>query len=42
MTKECLEITFSGFVVVSRTMLHDHLKCGKYSAITPELEKEAM
>ena len=42
MTKECLEIIFSGFVVVSRRMLHDHLKGGKYSAITPELEKEAM
>ena len=41
MTKECLEIIFSGFVVVSR-MLHDHLKGGKYSAITPKLEKEAM
>ena len=23
-------------------MLHDHLKGGKYSVITPELEKEAM
>ena len=23
-------------------MLHDHLKGGKYLAITPELEKEAM
>ena len=42
MTKECLEIIFSGFVVVSRRMLHDHLKGGKYSAITPELEKEAV
>ena len=41
MTKECLEIIFSGFVVVSRRMLHDHLK-GEYSPITPELEKEAM
>ena len=42
MTKECLEIIFSGFVVVSRRMLHDHLKGGEYSSITPELEKEAM
>ena len=40
MTKECLEIIFSGFVVVTR-MLHNHLKGGKYSAITPELEKKA-
>ena len=42
MTKECLEIIFSGFVVVSRRMLHDHLEGGKYSVITPGLEKEAM
>ena len=42
MTKECLEIIFSGFVVVSRRILHDHLKGGEYSPITPELEKEAM
>ena len=42
MTKEYLEIIFSGFVVVSRRMLYDHLKGGKYSAVTPELEKEAM
>ena len=42
MTKECLEISFSNFVVVSRRMLHGHSKGGKYSVITPELEKEAM
>ena len=41
MSKECLEIIFSGFPVVSR-MLHVHLKGEKYSAITPELEKETM
>ena len=42
MTKECSEIIVSGFVVVSRRMLHDLLKGGKYSVITPELEKEAI
>ena len=41
MSKECLEIIFSGFPVFSR-MLHVHLKGEKYSAITPELEKETM
>ena len=40
-TKECLEVSFSGFVVDSRRMLRDHLKGGKYSAITPELEKQS-
>ena len=36
MTRESFEIIFSGFVVVSRRMLHDHLKGGKYSPVRPE------
>ena len=41
MTKECLEIIFSGFAVVTR-MLHDHLNGGIYSAITPEDDYEGL
>ena len=41
MVKQCLEIIFGGFVVVSRRMLHSHLKEGVFSTITEELKKEA-
>ena len=41
MTKQCLEIIFGGLVIVTRRMLHDHLKEGKYSTKTPLLEKDA-
>ena len=40
MVKQCLEIIFGGFVV-SRCMLHSHLKEGVFSTITEELKKEA-
>ena len=41
MVKQCLEIIFGGFVVVSRRMLHSHLKEGVFATITEELKKEA-
>ena len=34
--KQCLEIIFGGFVVVSRRMLHSHLKEGVFATITEE------
>ena len=40
-TKQCLEIIFGGIVIVTRMMLHDHLKEGKYSPKTSLLEKDA-
>ena len=41
MVNQCLEIIFGGFVVVSRRMLHSHLKEGLFATITEELKKEA-
>ena len=41
MVKQCLEIIFGGFVVVSRRMLHSHLEEAVLSSITEELKKEA-
>ena len=41
MVKQCLEIIFGEFVVVSHRMLHSHLKEGVFSTITEELKKEA-
>ena len=41
MVKKSLEIIFGGLVVVSRHMLHSHLKEGVFSTITEELKKEA-
>ena len=42
MIKQCLEISFSGFFVVSRRVLHSHLKEGVFGTITEELKKEAL
>ena len=41
LVKQCLEIIFGGFVVVSRRMLHSHLKEGVFATITEKLKKEA-
>ena len=41
MVKQCLEIIFGRFVVVSRRMLPSHLKEGVVATITEELKKEA-
>ena len=41
MTKQCLEIIFGRLVIVTRRILHDHLKEGKYSTKIPLLEKDA-
>ena len=41
MTKQCLQIIFGGFVVVSCGMLHSHLKEGFFATIAEELKKEA-
>ena len=40
MTKQCWEITFGGLVIVTRRVLHDHLKESKYSTKTSLLEKD--
>ena len=40
-TKQCLEIIFSSFVVVSNHMLKHHLKGGKYANPSEELLNEA-
>ena len=41
MTKQCLEIIFGGFVVVSKRMLADHLKGGKLELNSERLSHEA-
>ena len=41
MVKQCLEIIFGGFVIVSRRMLHSHLKEVVFATITEELKNEA-
>ena len=41
MVKQCLEIIFGEFLVVSRRVLHSHLKEGVFAIITEELKKEA-
>ena len=41
MTKQCLEITFADFVVVSKRMLADHLKGGKLELNSEHLSHEA-
>ena len=41
MTKQCLEKFFGGLVIITRRMLHDHLKEGKYSTKTRLLKKDA-
>ena len=41
MVNQCLEIIFGGFVVVSRRMMHSHLKEGVFATITEGLKKEA-
>ena len=40
MVKQCLEVIFGGFVVVSCWRLHSHLKEGVFATITEELKKE--
>ena len=41
MTKQCLEIIFAGFIVVSTRMLEDHLEGGKLNENVETLEIEA-
>ena len=40
MVKKCLEISFGWFTVVSRRMVHSHLKEGAFATTTEELKKE--
>ena len=39
-TKQCLEIIFGSFAIVTKRMLHEHLKGGKYDSPSEELKME--
>ena len=38
-TKQCLEILFGSFSIITKRMLHDHLKGGKYDDCSEDLRK---
>ena len=41
-TKQCLDIIFGSLCIVTRRMLHDHLKNGKYANPCEQLYKETV